>query len=160
MGVPAELATVPPVPRTGPIRTLSSAMVILLSGSFSMSLDIRSRNSGFSSGGNLGVSVLMASYMSSTLSRSKGIFPYRRQYSDTPMDHRSAALPDTSPCFATHNSGGKKAGEPAGFAVLIASSFSNISETPKSTILSTSSPVRRRLSGLMSRCTTPWECTE
>lgn len=72
-----------------------------------------------------------------------------------PIDHMSAARPETWPCLATHSSGGMNAGEPADFAVFISPSLSNISETPKSTILSTSSSVIRQLSGLMSRWMMP-----
>lgn len=91
------------------------------------------------------------SYISRTLSRWKGSLPYLRQYKEMPIDHISAAFPDMSPCFAMHNSGGRKAGEPADLAVLISVDFSNISETPKSTILRQSSSVKSRLSGLISR---------
>lgn len=71
----------------------------------------------------------------------------------------SAARPSTSPWPTLQSSGGRNAGLPANFAVLIGASFSNISLTPKSTIFNTSSDVRSKLSGLMSRWTMPCECT-
>ncbi|ROV87366.1 hypothetical protein VSDG_09877 [Cytospora chrysosperma] len=73
------------------LPTLISCIFILVSGSFHISLVIRSRKCGFSSSGSSGVSVLMASYISRTPGRLKGMWPYLRQKSDTPMLQTSAA---------------------------------------------------------------------
>lgn len=139
--------------------TLISSIVILFFGSFSISLVSKSLMSSPHSVSNSSGSIRIDWYSSIIPRFSKGIRPKRRQYRVHPIDHISAALPETWPCLATHSSGGIKAGEPADLAVFISPSLSNISETPKSTIFSTSSSVTRQLSGLMSRWMMPWACT-
>ncbi len=134
-------------------------MFIRFLGSFSSNRRRRSLRSLLHLLSNSTESMRMAWYSSIMPCFSKGIRPKSRQYNVQPMDQMSAALPETWPCLATHNSGGMKAGDPADLAVRISPSLSNISDTPKSTILSTSSSVTRQLSGLMSRWMIPWAWT-
>lgn len=130
-------------------------MFIRFFGSFSNNRVKRSLRSSLISLSNSTSSIRIAWYSSIMPCFSNGIRPNSRQYSVQPMDQMSAALPETWPCLATQSSGGMNAGDPADFAVFISPSLSNISETPKSTILSTSSSVTRQLSGLMSRWMIP-----
>lgn len=67
----------------------------------------------------------------------------------TPMDQISAAFPETLPVAMVDSSGGINAGLPA-VDVRASSPLTNISETPKSTILSVLLSDSNRLSGLIS----------
>jgi hypothetical protein len=130
-------------------------MFIRFFGSFSSNRRRRSFSSSLHSLSNSTGFIRIAWYNSIMPCFSKGIRPKSRQYNVHPIDQMSAARPETWPCLATHSSGGMNAGDPADFAVFISPSLSNISETPKSTILSTSSSVIRQLSGLISRWMIP-----